>query len=162
MDSGSEPSREEEDLRDRSTKKVKMGDLQDLVIIFDQNVHQLDSSPKEKPSYRDTVTAYEVFDENCEEMVRVITEDLYPDVAMLDDDDSFIPQSFNPNPEVKISHDEYENWCQEVQSNVANSSSEMKVEGAPVSSPAEDASLHVSNMALSTSQNLAQDSCFGP
>ncbi|KAJ1399696.1 hypothetical protein SESBI_30114 [Sesbania bispinosa] len=70
-------STEEEDLRDHSTKKVKFDEGSDIVMVTSQPDNLSPSStPKLKASYKDMMTASEVFDFNPNDMVRAVIEEL--------------------------------------------------------------------------------------
>ncbi|KAJ1427557.1 Reverse transcriptase zinc-binding domain [Sesbania bispinosa] len=121
---------EEDDSLDRSTKKVKMEPpkvpREEAALTFtagegspegcpNENqtmfVQQQETSPNPKPSYKDMVMALETYEENPAEFVRIVSEELYPDWNLSEQE----PQDyreFNPNPEIKISLEEYNSWCQ--------------------------------------------------
>ncbi|KAJ1388530.1 hypothetical protein SESBI_39025 [Sesbania bispinosa] len=81
-------STEEEDLRDRSTKKVKVDKELDTDMATSQPGDASPSSPpKLKASYKDMVTASETFDCNPDDMVRAVTEELFPDAVEFDEFD---------------------------------------------------------------------------
>ncbi|KAJ1439230.1 hypothetical protein SESBI_02601 [Sesbania bispinosa] len=106
------PSREEEDLIARSTKKIKLGtDGSEASATSDSEAVSLKQdpplSPRRKPSYTDIATAVDRIKEDPEDIVRAVKEDLYPDLE-LSDDERMDPKDFNPNPEIKISHEEFE------------------------------------------------------
>ncbi|KAJ1384001.1 hypothetical protein SESBI_42905 [Sesbania bispinosa] len=111
MSNLSPSSREEEDLIARSTKKVEFDEGSEQPMAEKSSPATSPStSPKGKASYKDMVMASEGFEGNQEDMVRAITEELFP--AIQDsDEESPNPEAFNPYPEVQISYEEYENWC---------------------------------------------------
>ncbi|KAJ1412450.1 hypothetical protein SESBI_20411 [Sesbania bispinosa] len=110
------PSREEEDLIGCSTEKIKLGvdgikvtvTSESEVVVFPDQDPSL--SPKRKPFYKDIATAADRMEEDPNEIVRAVMEDLYPDLEF-SDHDRVDPKAFNPNPEIKISHEEFEDWC---------------------------------------------------
>ncbi|KAJ1389629.1 hypothetical protein SESBI_38146 [Sesbania bispinosa] len=89
MDNLSPTSCEEEDLRDRSTKKVKF-DIDKEISMEDSNppVHSPSTSPKGKLSYKDMVMAFEGMADTHEEMVRAVTEELFPELECSDAEES--------------------------------------------------------------------------
>ncbi|KAJ1404851.1 hypothetical protein SESBI_26253 [Sesbania bispinosa] len=99
------PSREEEDLIARSTKKIKLGvdgskasATSDSEVVSPKQDPPL--SPKRKPSYKDITIAADQMEEDPEDIVKAVTEDLYLDLE-LSDDEHMDPKSFNPNPEIR-------------------------------------------------------------
>ncbi|KAJ1419298.1 hypothetical protein SESBI_15252 [Sesbania bispinosa] len=111
MENPNPASSEKEDLQSHSTKKVKMdGNPYDSMADHPQPEVKTVSNPSGKPSHKDMVASSEFMIENLEDMVRAVTENLFPDLDAFDYD---LPNSevFNPNPEVLISHEEDENWC---------------------------------------------------
>ncbi|KAJ1404587.1 Zinc finger, CCHC-type [Sesbania bispinosa] len=98
-------STEEEDLVHRSAKKIK----DNSSSVMDAE----DISVKEAPkvSYRDKVMETDSsFELQPEEIVRMVTEELFPDMDISNSNDHG-DMEFNPNPNVHVELEEYENWC---------------------------------------------------
>ncbi|KAJ1378316.1 zn-finger domain-containing protein, partial [Sesbania bispinosa] len=103
-------SSEEEDLRDCSTKKVKIDEPLDAVMeVSKKDDSSPSSSPKLKVSHKDMVAASEMIDFNSDVIVKAVTDDLFPDLLDSDDNEDD-PVEFNPNLEVSISQEEYGDW----------------------------------------------------
>ncbi|KAJ1403598.1 hypothetical protein SESBI_27163 [Sesbania bispinosa] len=82
------PSREEEDLLDRSTKKVKLiegneenQEEKELLISAEEHL-----DPQNKPSYKDMVVSSEFMEDDPEEIIRAVNEELFPDHINSDKD----------------------------------------------------------------------------
>ncbi|KAJ1429963.1 hypothetical protein SESBI_08025 [Sesbania bispinosa] len=102
---------EEEDLRVCSTKKVKMDGQTEDTMEDSTSVHlNPASSSALKPSYKDMVTSSEFMVQNPEDIVTAVSEELFPGFDDSDDDCSN-QEDYNPNPEVQISLEEYQDWC---------------------------------------------------
>ncbi|KAJ1420567.1 hypothetical protein SESBI_14313 [Sesbania bispinosa] len=80
-------------------------------VSCEKNVQNTEVLAIQKPLYRDMVTSLEEGFEDPEEIVRTVTEELYPD-AIEKIDDHHEGLGYNPNPEIKISLEEYESWSQ--------------------------------------------------
>ncbi|KAJ1426552.1 hypothetical protein SESBI_10296 [Sesbania bispinosa] len=112
MENLMQPSREEEDLLDRSTKKVKLIENND-----GEQENRVISEPEEKileqhdkPSYKDMVVSSDSMDDEPEDTIRAINDELFPD-HMDSEDEMPATSEFNPNPEIKITREEFEDWC---------------------------------------------------
>ncbi|KAJ1376575.1 hypothetical protein SESBI_49803 [Sesbania bispinosa] len=106
-------SSEEDDLIYRSTKKIKEDDIHviDVEVISGKEDNPRIQEPEPKASYRDKVMETETsFDLQRAEIVRVVTEELFPDIDLAKSSDH-VHKEFNPNPTVKVELEEYENWC---------------------------------------------------
>ncbi|KAJ1412575.1 Reverse transcriptase zinc-binding domain [Sesbania bispinosa] len=92
-------SSEEEDLRVRSTKKVKM-DGQTEETMEDSTPVQINpaSSSAPKPSYKDMVSSSEFMIQNPEDMVKAVLEELFPDFEDSDDDCPVAPSPVLASP----------------------------------------------------------------
>ncbi|KAJ1403148.1 hypothetical protein SESBI_27555 [Sesbania bispinosa] len=98
-------STEEEDLVHRSAKKIK----DDSSSVMDVEATNAKEAPK--VSYRDKVMETDSsFELQPEEIVRMVTEELFPDMDISNSNDHG-DMEFNPNPNVHVELEEYENWC---------------------------------------------------
>ncbi|KAJ1390922.1 hypothetical protein SESBI_37024 [Sesbania bispinosa] len=100
MDNLSAPSPEEEDLCDRSIKKVKFDPGTDVNMEIPSNKDQPPPpSPMKRVSYKDKVTASEMIEVDPEDMVRAVTDDLFSEALDCDDeDDNSQPLELTNNP----------------------------------------------------------------
>ncbi|KAJ1382864.1 hypothetical protein SESBI_43848 [Sesbania bispinosa] len=146
-------SREEEDLRDRSTEKVKFDDAKEIPM---EELALPDQSPSDSPigklSYKEMVLTSEGFEGNPEDMVKAVTEDLFPKLEDSDEENSNVCPEY---PAVQNSEHPQEptNSVSPPQDSFQNSTN--LPEGVNVESTPKDS---ISSKDLS---NPSQASCFG-
>ncbi|KAJ1385537.1 hypothetical protein SESBI_41602 [Sesbania bispinosa] len=106
-------SYEEDDQIQRSTKKIK--DNTSSVMDVELPSKAVSGVPHQEAlpggSYKDKVMEIDSsFELHPEEIVRMVTEELFPDMDNARNNENF-RKVFNPNPNVKVGLEEYERWC---------------------------------------------------
>ncbi|KAK7256240.1 hypothetical protein RIF29_29679 [Crotalaria pallida] len=102
-------SSEEEDLKDRSNKRVKSNGSDNEEVIMDENMGET-VRENTKPSFCDVVLAASGFKPNATEIIKMVQEELCPfmenEVQPPTNDKEFVMK-----PVIEVSFEEYEEWC---------------------------------------------------
>ncbi|KAJ1439453.1 hypothetical protein SESBI_02389 [Sesbania bispinosa] len=106
-------SLEKDDQIQRSTKKIK--DNSSTMVDVEEPIKAESGAPKQGVlhggSYKDKVMEIDSnFNFQLEEIMRMVTEDLFPDMDHARNSDN-TRKVFNPNPTVSVDLEEYEKWC---------------------------------------------------
>ncbi|KAK7274649.1 hypothetical protein RIF29_15745 [Crotalaria pallida] len=107
---------EEEDLVDRSTKKLKPNNVDCSEVIMDDqisdggNEKEQSAEEKGKPSYSEVVMKAAGYKPNPNEIIKMVQEELCP---FLEEElrAKEAVKEFVTRPIIEVSHEEYEEWC---------------------------------------------------